>query len=644
MGLLTPLALAFAALSAPILLLYMLRLRRQEVLVSSTLLWQRLLRDREANRPWQRLRRNLLMLLQLLALALLTLALARPFLPTPAAASGSVVILLDASASMQATDVAPTRFEAARRMAQEALDGLGPGDVGTIIVVGPQPAALAVSTSDRGALRRALTTAAPSSGPADWEAAAALAAAALTGSASAQTLIISDGAASPALPALPGQVRFVRVGERGDNLAITALAIREGSAGPQAFLRVMNFGHAPVQTTVSFRADGRLFDARPLSLPARGSFRIAMDDLPYDLSVLEARLETEDALPLDNAAWAVRSQTAEQRVLLVTPGNIFLERALGMLPGLAVTRLSPGQPLPTEPYDLIVHDGPLTGTLPAGNLWLIGPYASAPSAVFTATAPLRSAADHPILRYVDLKDVHVLQAWAAEPPPGARVLVEAPGGPLFFVAERPEGRLAVLTFDLHQSDLPLRVAFPILTANLTGWLLSAGRVDEVAALQPGEPILIRSLPAAERVAVVAPDGSRLTLAVGAASAALTADQIGVYRLLQLGADDTPLRTDLLPVNLFDEAESDITPQETVRVGQREVEPIAPQDGRREVWPWPAGAALVVLGAEWWAYQRGRPRGRHRPGQAWTALALRGLIVLLIPVSYTHLTLPTIYSV
>ena len=77
MGFLTPLALAFAALSIPILVLYMLRLRRRDVLVSSTLLWQRLLRDREANTPWQRLRRNLLLFLQLAILALLTLALAR---------------------------------------------------------------------------------------------------------------------------------------------------------------------------------------------------------------------------------------------------------------------------------------------------------------------------------------------------------------------------------------------------------------------------------------------------------------------------------------------------------------------------------------------------------------------------------------
>ncbi|MCA9986938.1 MAG: BatA domain-containing protein, partial [Anaerolineales bacterium] len=104
---LTPLMLLLGLLAAPIILLYMLRLRRQEMLVSSTMLWQRLLRDREANAPWQKLRRNLLLILQLLILALLVFALARPFLPVPSVISGSVVVLLDGSASMLATDVEP---------------------------------------------------------------------------------------------------------------------------------------------------------------------------------------------------------------------------------------------------------------------------------------------------------------------------------------------------------------------------------------------------------------------------------------------------------------------------------------------------------------------------------------------------------
>src|SRR5688572_3808621 len=115
MTLLTPYALFAALLIIPILMLYMLRLRRREMMVSSHFLWRQVLQDTEANTPWQRLRRNLLLLLQLLILAFLVLALARPAQVVETLSAGRTVLLLDASASMNAADVdGTTRFEAAK--------------------------------------------------------------------------------------------------------------------------------------------------------------------------------------------------------------------------------------------------------------------------------------------------------------------------------------------------------------------------------------------------------------------------------------------------------------------------------------------------------------------------------------------------
>jgi Ca-activated chloride channel family protein len=620
MGFLMPLALAFAALSIPILILYMLKLRRRDVLVSSTLLWQRLLRDREANAPWQRLRRNLLLFLQLAILVLLTLALARPFVPTSVVVNGSVVILLDASASMQATDVAPSRFDAAVRAAREVVGGLGSGDVATIVAVGPQPQVLASATNDRALLRRALDRASPTVGTADWEAAFALTGASLAGSTDVKTVIISDGALPEVLPALAGEVRFVSVGGGSDNLSIAALATREGDAGPQAFLRVANYGDTDAGPLVEFSADGALFDARRLSVPAGGSADLTLTDLPYDMQVLGAHVIIEDALSLDNAAWAVHTPPVSGRVLLVSEGNLFLERALGALPSVELTRLSPDQLLPSEPYDLYVYDRVITDTLPAGNLWLIGPAPSAGDGfpikvggVFTATAITDVAADDPLLRYVDLSNVHVSQARRVEPPPGARVLVEARGGPLLFVAERPEGRLAVLTFDLHDSDLPLQIAFPILTANLADWLLPQGAARFPAAVRPGDAVVIPTDPEATEIIVTAPDGERYAILVGEQAPVFVAtDRLGVYSVEQASQAGDVLQSAAFAVNLFEEAESDIAPTETVMIGQAEMAAKPEQEeGRREFWPWLAGAALCVVVVEWWAYQRGSVPWRKR---------------------------------
>src|SRR3977135_2639271 len=93
MPFLSPLALAGLAFVPLVVAFYLLKLRRDERIVPSTLLWQRLLTDVEANAPWQRLRRSLLLLLQLLLVLVLALLAARPFLERPAGLSRDVVLV-----------------------------------------------------------------------------------------------------------------------------------------------------------------------------------------------------------------------------------------------------------------------------------------------------------------------------------------------------------------------------------------------------------------------------------------------------------------------------------------------------------------------------------------------------------------------
>src|SRR4029077_15444180 len=114
MPFLSPLALAGLAFVPLAVAFSPLQLRRDERVVPSTLLWQRLLTDVEANAPWQRLRRSLLLLLQLLLVLVLALLAARPFLERPAGFARDLVIVMDASASMAASDVAPNRMTEAR--------------------------------------------------------------------------------------------------------------------------------------------------------------------------------------------------------------------------------------------------------------------------------------------------------------------------------------------------------------------------------------------------------------------------------------------------------------------------------------------------------------------------------------------------
>ena len=150
-------ALWWLLLSAPIIFFYLLKLKRKRRVVPSVLLWQRALEEIEANAPFRRLRRSLLLILQLAALAALVFALARPLITTRALASGSTVIVLDSTASMSASDQdGRTRLERARDLAREMIEGLGATDRAAIIESSSRVVVRSALTSDRAQLRGAI--------------------------------------------------------------------------------------------------------------------------------------------------------------------------------------------------------------------------------------------------------------------------------------------------------------------------------------------------------------------------------------------------------------------------------------------------------------------------------------------------------
>ncbi len=126
------------------------------MMVPSTYLWEQVQKDIEVSNPWQRLKKNLLLLLQLLAAVLLVIALTRPYLPVAQDSVRHLVVVLDCSASMAASDVSPSRFDEARRVAGKMADQLGPGDCMTLITMEEKPGILVSASRDRKEIKRLL--------------------------------------------------------------------------------------------------------------------------------------------------------------------------------------------------------------------------------------------------------------------------------------------------------------------------------------------------------------------------------------------------------------------------------------------------------------------------------------------------------
>ncbi|MFQ5407089.1 MAG: VWA domain-containing protein, partial [Anaerolineales bacterium] len=522
MSFLTPAFLLAGLLAIPIAILYMLRLRRREMLVSSTLLWQMVLRDREANRPWQRLRRNLLLLLQLLLLAAIVLALARPFVPVPVIAAGQVTLLLDGSASMRATDVQPSRFVIAQQAADQIVDGLASDGVMTVILAAQQPQVLISGSADKTRLHEAIARAEPFVGEADWAAALSLAAGAAGTARNPTTVIISDGGLPDEIRAIPGDVRYVPIGVSGDNLGISALSVRPDIGGLQLYTGITNYGPQNADTILSITVDGVLVSARRYTVPAGETLGVNLTLAAGRL--VEARIAPPAGAPvadyfaLDDRAWAAYVPPQTGRVLHVSQdGNIFVEQVLAVLPDIQPFRTSADEPLPAEPFEVYIFDGVVPDALPPADTLIINPPAPGNELV-TVGAEYRphllstiEVADHPLTRFVDWGNVQFLRVHNVQPVPELEteleIIARIDERPLMLAGEVGRHRVAILTFDVRDSNLPLQVSFPILFANLLDWLSPATVIAAAGdVVNPGDPVRIVPEVSAAAVAVVKPDG------------------------------------------------------------------------------------------------------------------------------------------
>ncbi len=621
MALLAPTALALGLLAVPILLLYMLRQKRRDRLVSSTLLWRDLIRDRTANAPWQRLRRNLLLLLQLLILALLVLALARPTLPLEGQIDGNLIVLIDTSASMGATDGADgtTRFQAATAQVERLIDGLGGGDEMTLIAAGRAPIVLSAATGDRDLLRVALNNATLEYSAADWPAALALAAGLTHGLADPRLVIVSDGGLPADLPDVPAEVTFLPVGRSGDNLALASLGVRPAAEGLEALISVANPGAAAGQVLLSLTVDGVLFDSRQLDIAPQETTGVTWQ-LPAEAKVIEAHLEpldgTADYLDVDNRAWYVAGGQADQRVMLFSEGNLFLERLFAVLPGYEVVRAAVDDAAPEDQGSagFYIFDGvPLPETLPTGNLLIINPQPTDESAnliqvtgSFTDTQFIAQA-DHPLLADVDWRSVNIAEAQTITAP-GLVPVVSAAGGPLLLAGEVDGRRVVVLPFDLNQSDLPLQIAFPALMANIAAWLNPGPAFTMNETLQPGSVVSLLPDARAEMITITTPDGAIRQQALDESSGMVLFQDTqlpGLYTVSSQDRDGIEQAVGVFAVNFFDPGESRIQPTDTLRIGRVDVPSGVNQAvGAREVGHWLLGAGFIVLLVEWWvAYHR-----------------------------------------
>jgi hypothetical protein len=626
------LAAIFGAAGALVVAFYILKLRRRTVAIPFSPLWERILKDKEATSLFSKLKRLLSLLLQLALLALLVLALGDPRAAASLVKGRSVVVLVDASASMQATDVKPTRLDVAKERVKALVRGLGGADRMLVAEMGAVTTPLGPMSGDTSELERELDQVKPTDARADFARALRFATDVLRGADNGEIILVSDGAALEASDAfgtvkLAGaKLSFIPVGEKARNVGVTQFSVRRyplDKSRYEVMLEITNTGPEDEEVELSLLGDGQLVDLTRLHLKAGERLPRFYPNLSGASKTLEAKIApiggSQDFLPADDHAYALLPERRRAKILVVTPGNTYLEAALLLDEYLDVTVETPTQYAKRHAaagtsdsnQDVVIFDGVTPSSPPKTHALYLDP--SGPGSPVKVEGEMKSPgfdkvdAKHPTVRFTALEPVNIMHARKLVPQPGDKVVgASALGGPILVAGTRQGYKFAALGFDVRDSDLPLRVAWPLFVLDTINWFvdedaryLSSFRTGDVWRI----PVNLPATSGPEKVLVTSPGGKADLVPVHEGRAVLLGEHAGFYEM-QIEGQGADTKT-AFAANLLDVGESSIAPNMDVLVDGAKAGPVQgfTVGVRREVWIYLALLAVLLTALEWATYHR-----------------------------------------
>ena len=625
-----PSGLWLLGLLVPLVVFYVLKVRRQRVTVSSTWLWAATARDLAAKSPFKRLVPQVPLLLEFLALCFLALALSRPASRGGHIAGDHVAIVVDTSASMAALEPdGRTRLAHARDAASTVIRALGPGAQAVIVEAGREAHVVSAMDSDRRRLEASLDKLEPSDAEGRMTQAIAAASSQLRPfERSARLVVVSDGAladrdafASSNLP-----IELIRVGEAVDNAAIVRLDLASAEDPSthheqvQAFAMVENFGRKPrsLYVTLSERNVSQPLASRRIDLGPgeRAPVVLNFEPAPGDAGAgLIVELSPHDGLPNDDRAYGrVPSGSKLQVVMAPAKGNSWVARALGSDPnvellGVSLVGLSGAG---VAPDALVVVDGACPEQAPGADLLvlnppsgpcgtaLVGTVIDAPSVTSWAEVDAR-------LRFLSLDGVELRTAHRLEAESPQAALVQSREGTLIADASSPGRSVTVVGFDVGDSNWPLKASFVLFMRNVVELARSHRLRGAEASARVGEAYSLRVPVDVSEVEIEGPTGNRQTLTVRDGLCVVpNLPRSGFYFATYSGKKKGSA---LFSANLTSERESDLRARD---LPAAQGKPVAARSAAQLAdavvdWSWLLAAlalALIALDA-WWVTRRPR---------------------------------------
>ena len=496
----TEFSLLFSLAALLAVIFYLLSFRRRIAVVATDPIWRKVIGRKRT--PFRKL---LALLGQILILFMLCLALGDPRTKNKDADQPvAAAVIVDVSASMSAQESDGMRIEQATNLVVAIAELLGPRDRLMLLSMDDTCRPLTTFSSEVQPVMDALKKLNPTLMPEDVPAAirfatAAFSSADISDESRKRIILISDR--FHVQPKLDQGLELIQVavGTVQQNVAVTALDVRKrtGAAkGSELFVEVTNYGAQPRPVRLSIHTPEVLLGRETIEIDGHDSVSQSYFLKPVEsrqiMATLTARRSSAslDRFAADDRAYSLIPVEEDRRVVLVTAGNFYLEKALKLNPSVNVQIVKP------EDFRAGLLNNALAvffdGVCPAVDIPAAYfnppdspgcPFAKMSQVDFPELLPLRG--DHPVSDGVSLVDVQIKAASRLKPVAGDVELLQDKQGPLLIARKIGGQRLLGVGFDLAQSDLPLRVAFPLLVQNCLDWFLGKVIVEEQSTISVG---------------------------------------------------------------------------------------------------------------------------------------------------------------
>lgn len=596
-----------------LILIHLLKPKPKQVEVANLFLWQEVFKERGGSVTFEQLKKNLPLLLQILIIILLALALARPVWLYFMQEKGDMILIVDTSASMKTKAASGTRFDLARDKALELIDQREDNQKILIVEAGSEPVLTSGFVENATRAKNLVKSLAPSDAPGKLEKAIYLALSFVDPSQNDTIYLITDGAGGDfsRLAQIHPKISPILISGGEKNIGITKFEFRQAvdlQDAYQIMLEVKNFTPDPVECPIRLLIDRTTIVDTQITLDALEKQLLIFPYSGLITGIAKAELEIDDDFSVDNMAWLSLNTSTDIWVLLVSQGNYFLEKLLEAYPNVLVNPVKEIIPSSwkeqTMRHDIVIIDRMDFPVTDRGNFLLIDAYSPSIPIAKTGQIDFPNIFDwdekNPLMANVNVSGLTIEQAAAFQADTILDPVIESSQTGLMYTYQEDDMRAVLLGFDITRSNLPLKVAFPVMMSNIINWLNPNKLTFSVLHTKAGEPYDIDLQPQITELSIRAPGKKSRKHQVTSNPFRYTDTKtVGIYTIYE----DQKKR--YFTVNLVDESESDITvpvsdvssrtSDETV-----ESEEIATQ---QPLWSLFLLAGVVMMMVEWYVWLR-----------------------------------------